>query len=107
MRCQVRRQQDVNQGNMVGRWGRGRTLLKSIGKVRNIKGNALVADFAQICMFAYRILITGGDELSKCSLKYEPTVFNINTNVKVGITDGSTIRGCGCYGTLPAHHCHT
>ena len=31
------------------------------------------------------ILIIGGDELSKCSLKYEPTVFKINTNVKVGI----------------------
>ena len=24
-------------------------------------------------------------ELSKCSLKYEPTVFNINTNHEVGI----------------------
>ncbi len=25
-------------------------------------------------------------ELSKCSLKYEPSVFNINTNVKDGIS---------------------
>ena len=65
-------------------------ILKSTGKVQNIKGNALVADFVhlfiQFCMFASPILITGGDELSKCSLKYEPSVFNINTNVKDGIT---------------------
>ena len=32
------------------------------------------------------ILIKSEDELSKCSLKYEPSVFNINTNVKDGIT---------------------
>ena len=33
----------------------------------------------------YPTLIIGGDELSKCSLKYEPSVFNMNTNVKDGI----------------------
>ena len=32
------------------------------------------------------ILIKSDDELSKCSLKYEPSVFNINTNVTDGIT---------------------
>ena len=40
-----------------------------------------------VCLaLAALIFIIGGDELSKCSLKYEPTVFNINNNVKVGIT---------------------
>ncbi len=62
--------------------------------VQNIKGNALVADFAQIWSIACRILIKSAAELSKCSLKYEPTVFNINTNVKVGIFDKFDIHVC-------------
>ena len=48
-----------------------------------------MTDFVQFllrgCPDFTPILIIGGDELSKCSLKYEPSVFNINTNVKDGI----------------------
>ncbi len=42
--------------------------------------------FSVSLSLAYRILIIWSFELSKCSLKYEPSVFNINTNVKDGIS---------------------
>ena len=58
-------------------------------KIGNIKGNALVAD---VSIWPYRSGWTRFwdrfwcIELSKCSLKYEPSVFNIITNVKDGIS---------------------
>ena len=53
-------------------------------------GTDLLNYFTRICSDIYLdatpILIKSAAELSKCSLKYEPSVFNINTNVKDGIT---------------------
>ena len=61
----------VEETDCVGR-------LAGKGKVRNIKGNALVPDFMQFLLqyyvIAYPILIKSAAELSKCSLKYEPSL---------------------------------
>ena len=58
----MRRRRDVNQLNvseMVRMWSEGG---QRDGKGENIKGNALVPDFAQNLTLAYPILIIGGDE---------------------------------------------
>ena len=88
----VRCRPDVRH-DVVDRWGTGRICsaiveiewesTKYTGK-RPCAG--FCADLHVCCMFAYPILIKSAAELSKCSLKYEPSVFNINTNVKDGIT---------------------
>ena len=65
----VRRQRHVNKLNMsemIRVWSeRG----KCDGEGENIKGNALVPDFAQNLSLAYPILMIGGDELAKFRFK--------------------------------------
>ena len=71
---------------MVGRWGRDRVCRENFEidrESRKYKGKRPCVGFTT---GFYPILIRSGDELSKCSLKYEPSVFNININVKDGIT---------------------
>ncbi len=59
-----------------------------LGKYKT-RGKRPLAEFIQIlphvCRWLLGYLYLGRDELNKCSLKYEPTVFNLNINVKVGI----------------------
>ena len=76
------------EGNRLGKYK-----YKTIGKRA---WDGFHPNFAAYYSITYRILIFWSFELRKCSLKYEPTVFNINTNVKVGITyDMCTTFGGG------------
>ena len=50
------------------------------------KGKRPCAGLAQLLPRSLSDTYHWSFELSKCSLKYEPSVFNINTNVKDGIT---------------------
>ncbi len=69
----VRRQRDGDKWNMSGMIRMWSERGKCGGKVQNIKGNALVADFATYLSRIYHILIIGEDELANITTKYEPT----------------------------------
>ena len=80
----VRRRRDVRR-NVVERWGTGRMCSETVEvewESTKYKGKRARDGFYPVLRHSSSDTYHWWDELSKCSLKYEPSVFNININVQ-------------------------